>query len=272
MIFATLPIWLSALLVVVLPTALAMAGTFHVRRWVGYQQLSTNNEVAGFKFATIGVIYAVLLAFAVIVVWERFSDAEDQVVREAGAAATLYRLADGLDGEPGPTVRRRLTAYLESAVTQDWPAMEDGRADPATTRAVGDLYAAALTFKPADLRGATLMQELLRQIDYLTEARRARLVKAAGAVPGLLWYVLFVGAFVTVGFTFFFGNENVLAQSAMTGALTLLVFSGLFVIVTIDKPFAGVVKVHPEPLIRIMATIGGPPGSRVEERNPPAAK
>jgi hypothetical protein len=38
------------------------------------------------------LIYAVLLAFAVIVVWGKFNDAETAVVQEAGASATIYRL------------------------------------------------------------------------------------------------------------------------------------------------------------------------------------
>jgi hypothetical protein len=121
----------------------------------------------------------------------------------------------------------------------------------------GDLYAAALTYKPQDFRGAMLMQETLRQLDGLTEARRARVVKAAITVPGVLWLVLFAGACITVGFTFFFGTENLPAQCLMTGALTLLIFSGLLVIVTFDQPFAGAIKVHPEALIEVVGELGG---------------
>lgn len=103
----------------------------------------------------------------------------------------------------------------------------------------------------------TLLQETLRQIDLLTEARRARIVKAAGTVPGLLWFVLVAGAVVTVGFTFFFGNENLRAQTLMTGGLTMLVCSGLFVIAAIDQPFAGAVKVGPEALVEVLGELGG---------------
>jgi len=81
----TRPMWVLSLLVLLL-TALAMAGPFFVRRQVALERLTVNNEVAGFKFATIGVLYAVLLAFVVVVVWERFNDAEHAVAREAGAA------------------------------------------------------------------------------------------------------------------------------------------------------------------------------------------
>jgi hypothetical protein len=99
---STLPLWVSCLLLVVLPTFLAMSGPVLIRRRVALERLTTNNEIAGFKFATVGVIYAVLLAFAVIVVWERFADGEAAVLQEAGAAATFYRL------NSSPALRQRL--------------------------------------------------------------------------------------------------------------------------------------------------------------------
>ena len=65
-------LWLSGLLLVGLTTGLAMLGPILVRRYVTLERLTANNEVAGFKFAVVGVLYAVLLAFAIIVVWEKF--------------------------------------------------------------------------------------------------------------------------------------------------------------------------------------------------------
>src|SRR4051812_16796775 len=76
------PFWLSLPVLVLVPTLLSMAGPLLIRRVVPLEALSTNNEVAGFKFAVVGVLYAVLLAFAVIVVWERFSQSEALVADE----------------------------------------------------------------------------------------------------------------------------------------------------------------------------------------------
>ena len=70
----TQPLWLSAALLIGATTLLAMAAPVLVRRRVNTERLRINNEVAGFTFATVGVLYAVLLAFAVIVVWEKFSE------------------------------------------------------------------------------------------------------------------------------------------------------------------------------------------------------
>ena len=77
------PLWVQTFWILILPTVLFMIGPLLVRRYVALESLATNNEVAGFKFATVGVLYAVLLAFSIIVVWEKFNDAEATV--DAGA-------------------------------------------------------------------------------------------------------------------------------------------------------------------------------------------
>ena len=252
------PLWLSGLLLIGLTTLVAMLGPIVIRRHVGLQRLSTNNEVAGFKFATVGVLYAVLLA---IVVWEKFSAAEANVAKEAGAATAIYRLAAGIDAEPGKALAEGTTRDLKAGIADDWPAMEHGKASPVATHALDDLYAELLYAEPrlynlTDRRGEAIFSEILHQLDVVTEARRARLVMAAGIVPGIIWTVLFGGAILTVGFTFFFGTANPSVQTIMTGALSVLIFSGLLIIVVIDHPFTGSVKVGSEPLSIVVEDFG----------------
>jgi hypothetical protein len=254
------PIWIAAVLVVLITVA-SMFGPVLVRRRLGLEWLRTNNEVAGFKFATVGVIYAVLLGFAVITVWDKFTEAETTVSLEAGAAATVFRLANGIDAEASSALRAGITGYLRAAITQDWPAMQLGRGSPEATRALGATYTALLRYQPTDLKGAALMTELLHQLDLVTQARRARVVMSAGIVPGIVWAVLFGGALITIGFTFLFGTKNLYAQAIMTGALSILIFSALLVIIAIDHPFAGSVSVESEPLAAVLSELGS-------DRNP----
>src|SRR5271170_958186 len=113
------PLWLSGLLIVGVGTALSMLGPVIVRRYVTLERLTANNEIAGFKYAVVGVLYAVLLAFAIIVVWEKFNDAEANVAQEAGAAATIYRLSQGMGEKPGADIRGTVSNYLKLAIADD---------------------------------------------------------------------------------------------------------------------------------------------------------
>jgi hypothetical protein len=251
-----LPLWLSGLVLVGTPTALAMTGTFLIRHRVSFNSLQSNNEVAGFKFATVGVLYAVLLAFAVVVVWEKFNEADNQVAKEAGAAATLYRLWAGMGGEGGP-LEESTSDYLRSVIDDEWPQMQMGLESPKPTEALNRIYAELLKVQPSDSRGAAVLYEALYQLDQMTQARRARLVSSAGVVPGILWVVLVAGAVLTIAFTFFFGCQNLRAQMMMTGALSVLIFSGLLIIIAIDRPFTGTVTVNPDALATVLADFGG---------------
>ncbi len=248
----TLPVWLSGIILIVPTTLLAMAGPVVARRYVELSRLRTNNEVAGFKFATVGVLYAVLLAFAVVVVWQKFDEADSKVAQEASAASAIYLLTEGLDAAHGAAIRQTTTNYLTAAIVEDWPAMARESESPATTKALHDIYHEVLNYHAFGTDEGIVIAEILRQVDQIADARRERLVMADGIVPGIIWLVLFSGAFITIGFTFFFGTENLRAQSAMTAALSILIFAGLLTIVTIDHPFAGTVKVGPEALSAVL--------------------
>ena len=262
---SALPIWLAALMLVVLPVAIAIGSALLVRRGVGLERLIANNEVAGFKFAVVGVIYAVLLGFAVIVVWERFHDAESTATREAGAVVALGRLSGGLYGparEPAHAAdaaqfRAHLYDYLRVTVDDEWPAMSRGEASPKVRAALDGLYAELLGAESQTRSSAVVLAEMLHQLDQVTFARRERLQLARGIVPPVVWAALVLGAVFTIGFTFFFGVRSMRAQALMTGVLSALIFLGLLVIVSIDHPFTGPVSVSAEPLRSVLLEVAG---------------
>ena len=252
-------LWVSGAIIVGSGTLLSMLGPAVVRRFVALERLTANNEIAGFKYAVLGVLYAVLLAFAIIVVWQKFSEAEASVVQEAGAATTIYRLSQGMGEKPAADIRGAVTTYLKAAIEDDWPAMDRGtpNANPAARRALDAIYATLLTANVAQNAGNPVVSEILYQLDQMTQARRARLIASEGAVPNVIWVVLFGGAVVTIVFTFFFGTLNLRVQIMMTGLLALLIFGELLTIVAIDRPFTGPVKVEPTPLAYVLADFQG---------------
>ncbi|MDP1806747.1 MAG: hypothetical protein Q8K72_16330, partial [Acidimicrobiales bacterium] len=93
-------LWLlGGLLVIGLPLV-AVALQAMVRRAAPYIVKGEHNDVAGFLIAVVGVVYAVTLAFIVIVTWEGYRDARTVVPHEAGSLRSLYRDSQAL---PEPT-------------------------------------------------------------------------------------------------------------------------------------------------------------------------
>ncbi len=58
---------------------------------------------------------------------------------------------------------------------------------------------------------------------------------------------------MTITFTFFFGAHSLRVQTAMTAFLSILIFSELLIIVAINRPFSGTVKVQSQALAELLA-------------------
>ena len=249
---SALPLWALILAVVVIPTAIAIGFQVLVRRLVGVERLALNNEVAGFIFALIGVVYAVLLAFVVMAVWEKFSEGQTSVAKESAAAAALFYYSEGPEPEAAK-LHEDLINYLELVIESDWPAMATNAEDSQTTHALGALYRAAMALNRTGTRSIADMSEVFTQIDNLTLARRVRLHLSTGLVPEIIWITLFGGAGLTVCFALFFGSPNAVAHFAMTAILSIVLTSGLVVIISLDHPFSGPVHISPEALEHVLA-------------------
>ena len=155
-----------------------------------------------------GVLYAVLLAFAVIVVWEKFAEADNDVATEAGAAVTIYRLADGMGGEPGAALHEAITAYLEVGDRRGLAGdgARGGEPRPRRGRSMRSMRGCCASSRRTSGRRWYGRSALPARPADPGAARAAG--HGSGIVPGIVWVVLFFGAFVTIGFTFFFGTEN----------------------------------------------------------------
>jgi hypothetical protein len=255
-----LSLWPSVVFIVVMPTAMAMVLTLLVRRWAGLDRLEHNNEVAGFKFAVLGVIYAVLLGFAVIVVWENFRDGEAAVLGEASALSTVFRLADGVGPDAAATIRHAADHYGDVVVSVEGPMLaEGGSVSRDATLALSALYAAVLTAEPTTAEQSDVYQTLLTALTTLSDARRDRLELAGSTVPGVVWIALFGGALCNVAFTLFFGTRHIWVQMVMSGMLTAVIFLALFAIIKLDHPFLGSVRVSMEPIDYVLSSVGGEP-------------
>src|SRR5215213_4661002 len=114
----------------------ALGGFELVDRLVPAQSRRQHNDVAGFIYAALGVIYAVLLALVVIAVWESFQAADETVEQEANALAEIAWLGNRLPEPEGSHLQELCRSYAEEVVHKEWPLMEQGQA-PLMTQTQG---------------------------------------------------------------------------------------------------------------------------------------
>src|SRR5918995_774323 len=89
----------------------AVLGLALVQRLVPTAIRQEQNDVAGFIYAVVGVIYAVLLALVVIATWEEFGRARVTVEAEANALAEVFFLAHRLPEPQGRELQELCRSY-----------------------------------------------------------------------------------------------------------------------------------------------------------------
>ena len=206
--------------------------------------LRRHNDVAGYLFSAVGVLYAVLLGFSVVVVWQKYDATVANVEAEVDAAGDLYHVVDGFPTQLRDAIRVKLADYARTVIDVEWPAMAANRDVPDTGANLLDAVSYSVdTFAPVGLREGNAQQAALQDQQRLFDARRQRLIHAAPAVPLVLWFALIMGALSMVAFCYIFGVENRPAQLLMTAILVGLIAILFCVVYEFATPFSGSVTI-----------------------------
>jgi hypothetical protein len=233
-------------LIIVAAVPVALLGLALVRRTVPYDRLTQHTDVAGYVFAVIGVIYAVILAQVVIAAWQQYQDARAVAGDEANAVLNLARLAQAWPDQDRERVEDALSFYAQHVVDVEWPAMAHNQFDQSLhTSLVHDLWQ---TVNGAGARTEGLdpvYAASLQQLDALDEARRSRMLLGEDRLPEATTLTLIIGAVVTVGFSYFFAVEDGWMQGFMTASLATLVALLLLLEYQLDTPYEGVSAIEP---------------------------
>jgi hypothetical protein len=208
-----------------------------------------HNDLAGFTIAVIGVLYAVLLAFIAIATWESFSKASDIVENESDFAGGIYLDTQGLPQAKGQPIREAVARYVSVVINDEWPIQRAGKTPDQGWKPLRELNTAIATIQPQNLGEAVIQAELLKTRNELYQTRSSRLSADQGHVPGVVWWIVFFGAAITTGYTYFFGYQNFGMHVAMTGTLAATLALVVVLIVALDWPFRGKISVTPDPFI-----------------------
>jgi hypothetical protein len=241
-----MPLELAGSAIVVGAMVLAVIGLLATRSAVKLQLSEGHNDIAGFVFATVGVVYAVVLGFVVITVWQRFADAETAVTNEAAALVAVFRDSQTFPQPFRDEVQAALRRYATTVPASEWPThgelLQHKTPDP--------LNAVWAAFRQTTPATPVAESDLVQAKDHLynLELQRHRThLSAEGTVPGIFWGLLIVGGVVTVGFTYFFHLDNVRVQAAMIAILAGGIAAVLFGIMALDRPFSGAIHISDYP-------------------------
>ncbi len=242
-----LPLGVSLIIILALSAAVPWLAVLLVRRIWPHPAFKENNELVGFTYSVYGLIYGVLMAFSIVVGWERFSDTEQLVLREMTVLSQLWR--DSVVARPfiRDDIQKHLLSYAQSVVDDEWPTMaSQGQANPKTEKIYESLWAITYRFEPKTKIQQGYMDHFLGRMNELSNARRLRILQSQMKVHRGLWLVLLTGALPTMFYPLLFSNKHAWVQVVIMGCIMLIVLLCLLLTLHLEHPFSGVRSIQPE--------------------------
>jgi hypothetical protein len=240
------------ILVVSLASLVAVAGLLLVRRLTSLNLHEEHNAVAGFIYSVLGVAYAVVLAFVLISVWQRYEEASERVDQEAAALVAVYFHANELPDSDRRQIQQLAKSYAQVVIDEEWPLMQDGQSSPHAWALMDQIrqnlqdpeHSTSSEYSAS--ADQVIYDHGIARAHELADARRLRLFEATTGLPTILRVILLAGGVITVGFTYLFGLTSTRVHTLMVVALTVVVTSILFTIYTLEHRFSGDTGPTPE--------------------------
>jgi hypothetical protein len=224
-----------------------------LRRIVPAEQLTTESkDTVKLALGLVATMTAILLGLLVSSAKSSFDTSRSEVMQMAAKIALLDRVLL-LYGPQTADARHALRQSVEEGVRRTWPA--DGRAPAqlAPNEQMGDaVYAAISHLAPQDEPQRALKAEAVTLMIQLAELRSLIQAQAVSSVSKPLLIALAVWLVVI------FLGFSLLAPANATSTLALVagafsVACAVFIILELDYPFAGIVRISSEPMLKVLA-------------------
>jgi hypothetical protein len=218
-----------------------------VQRFAPSERPEAHIEATGFVFAVVGVLYAIVVAFIVIAVWDTMNQAHDTAYEESTALTDVYWYAQGLPQEQRAQIDQLSRQYTMTVIDQEWPRMKaHEQVGPAGWAQLDQLRAAITRSAPAADADGSPYQRVTDRIKDLYQARQARLNTATNGISPVVWFVLIGGGLLTIAFSYLFDVAGTSTQAILVVGLTAMVALLLFAVYELEYPYGRAASIGPD--------------------------
>jgi hypothetical protein len=206
-----------------------------------------DSHFSGSIVHSVMVFYGLAVALIAVNVFETYTDAEKTVSQEASAMAALYRDVETYPDKIRPSLQAELTDYDRFVINEAWPAQRIGKSLRRGDERLDRFQNTLVSFEPASQREALLHAEAFKAYNQLIDARQMRIDAVKTGLPGVMWMVVILGAFISLIVAFFFRVDDVWLHAILVTMLAVFIGLVIFMVFALDRPFRGDLGISSEP-------------------------
>lgn len=203
------------------------------------------NDIVGYVLSCFCVFYGLLLGLIAVTAYQNVSEAGSNVTREAAALSALFEDVSRYPDPFGQNLRWLLRDYTRYVIKYAWPLQQRGIVPEEGTIRAEAFHDELLDFQPRTPAQEILHAEALRQLNHFLECRRMRLLSVQSALPASMWFVMILGAILTIVMCWLF-DMKFIAHVVLGGILSAYLGVMMFLIIDMNQPFRGDVSISSE--------------------------
>lgn len=253
---SSIPSGLLGVVFIVVCIVVFVGGLIIFRKFTDKERLKSSQDAIIAFMNIVAVLYAVLLAFLVIAVWETFDKNQDNVSSEANNLGSLLRNVKLLPEPVKSDLTRELKAYEYCVVNYEWKAMEEGRASDSVKNRITAIFEIIGNYQKALEKENVVFNQIFKDFNEMLDNRRFRLIASGEGIPSVLWITLIAGTIATVFFTYYFHIEHFKTHIVFTMVIAIVIGLTLFLVFVLEHPFQDPWKVTPEPIQKVVEISG----------------
>jgi hypothetical protein len=229
--------------------AIAGAFLFLVRRYIPDDVRGRAGPSAAVTLQVLATMYAILIAFVIVDEYTQLRSAQTEVSDKAAALSTVYDNSRAFPTPDGDLLRTRTLDYARSFSEHTVPHLGDEASpDAFTDRKLEQVFKAIQGIEPKTESEKAAYDAMLSALNSVVRTRSDLVGSAKSTVPLTLLVLLFVIAVTVMAVAATLDTRHRRSHTLLLFSVTVVVWATLALVVTLDYPFNGIIKVSDAPV------------------------
>jgi hypothetical protein len=213
-------------------------------RWLVRAEPDINGVVGNFV-SIYGVFYGILMGLLAVAAYQNKADVAQAIAAEGTSIFAVFRSVDSYPDAARRPIQESVREYVQFVIDKEWPSMRKGEIPRGGMPLINKLQGQIATFEPATPGQQIMLAETSRQFYNFLEHRAVRLYSVTTGIPGIMWYVVLLGAAISIFFVWVF-DMTLRAQFFLGGLMSFFIGAMISLIVVLDSPLRGEYGLSPQ--------------------------
>lgn len=227
----------------------ALSGLLATRRYLAPLRTAADAGVVAGVTAIAMTLFAFVLAFGVVSLYDQFNAAGDSVAGEASDLAQIVRASRTFPEATRDQVDKTVKDYVLEVRNREFGLMHDGEDDPKASVLFGKIFTALEDYEPKTRAQVAFYGSAVTELNDAVTHRRARRAEVDASLPRAFSTLIILTAIISILTTFFVVTESRTLEVVLVACMAIIVGAGLLTVLLLQYPFSGSVAVSSDPFV-----------------------